>query len=144
MILQTLPEDILMQVAQHPTTKEVWEAIKVRHLGVDLVQKARLQTLRSELEKLKMKENETVSAFSGKLGSIKAKFKSFGSNLKDKIIVRKLLNSVPKKFLPIVASIEQHLEIDKMPFEEAVGRIIALKNALKVKMNQKTITKESF
>ncbi|XP_076931774.1 uncharacterized protein LOC143597041 [Bidens hawaiensis] len=131
MILQTLPEDILMQVAQHPTTKEVWDAIKVRHLGADLVQKARLQTFRSELEKLKMKENETVSDFSGKLGSIRAKFKSFGSNLKDKIIVRKLLNSLPKKFLPIVASIEQYLEIDKMPFEEAVGRIIAFEERLK-------------
>ncbi|XP_076920628.1 uncharacterized protein LOC143581823 [Bidens hawaiensis] len=108
MILQTMPEDILMQVAQHPTTKEVWEAIKVRHLGADLVQKARLQTLRGELDKLKMKENEI-----------------------DKIIVRKLLNSVPKKFLPIVASIEQHLEIDKIPFEEAVGRIIAFEERLK-------------
>ncbi|XP_076905061.1 uncharacterized protein LOC143560703 [Bidens hawaiensis] len=133
MILQTLPEDILMQVAQHPTAKEVWDAIKVRHLGADLVQKARLQTLRSELETLKMKENETVSDFSEKLGSIRAKFKSFGSNLKDKILVRKLLNLVPKKFLPIVASIEQYLEIDKMPFEEAVGRIIAFEERLKSK-----------
>ncbi|XP_076894306.1 uncharacterized protein LOC143546537 [Bidens hawaiensis] len=131
MILQTLPEYILMQVAQHPTTKEVWDAIKVQHLGADLVQKARLQTLRSELKKLKMKENETVSDFSGKLGSIRSKFKSFGSNLKDKIIVRKLLNSLPKKFLPIVASIEQYLEIDKMPFEEVVGRIIAFEERLK-------------
>ncbi|XP_076934914.1 uncharacterized protein LOC143601371 [Bidens hawaiensis] len=74
MVLQTLPEDILMQVAQHPTTKKVWDTIKVRHLGADLVQKARLQTLRSKLEKLKMEENETVSDFSGKLGSIRAKF----------------------------------------------------------------------
>ncbi|XP_076959890.1 uncharacterized protein LOC143636098 [Bidens hawaiensis] len=126
MILQTLPDDILMQV-------EVWDAIKVRHLGADLVQKARLQTLRSELETLKMKENETVSDFSGKLGSIRAKLKSFGYNLKDKILIRKLLNSVPKKFLPIVASIEQYLGIDKMPFEEAVGRIIAFEERLKSK-----------
>ncbi|GJY31289.1 hypothetical protein Tco_0414784 [Tanacetum coccineum] len=41
MIFQTLPEDVLMQVAQCPTTKEVWDSIKVLFIGVDLVQKAR-------------------------------------------------------------------------------------------------------
>ncbi|GJT24336.1 zinc finger, CCHC-type containing protein [Tanacetum coccineum] len=75
MILTTLPEDILMQVAQYETAKEVWESIKVRYIGEDRVQKARLQTLRSELETLKMKNNESVSDFAEKLGSIRGKFK---------------------------------------------------------------------
>ncbi|PWA57754.1 zinc finger, CCHC-type [Artemisia annua] len=131
MIFQTLPGDILMQVAQYENAKEVWDAIEVLYLGADLVQKARLQTLRSELETLKMKENETISDFSGRLGSIRARFKNLGSTLKDKTIVRKLLNSVPKKFLPIVATIEQYSEIDTMPFEEAVGRITAYEERIK-------------
>lgn len=131
MIFQTLPQDVLMQVAQYSTAKEVWESIKVKYLGADLVQKARLQTLRSELETLRMKPDEKVSDFGGKLSSIKAKFKSLGGNLKDKVLVRKLLNSVPKKFLPIVASIEQYQEIDTMPFEEAIGRITAFEERLK-------------
>ncbi|GKC83103.1 zinc finger, CCHC-type containing protein [Tanacetum coccineum] len=37
MILTTLPEDILMQVAQYETAKEVWESIKVRYIGEDRV-----------------------------------------------------------------------------------------------------------
>nr|GEY52005.1 zinc finger, CCHC-type [Tanacetum cinerariifolium] len=129
-IFQTLPQDMLMQVAQYTTAKEVWNSIKVKHLGADLVQKARLQTLRSELETLKMKPHESTSEFAGKLSSIQAKFKSLGGILKDKVIVRKLLNSVPKKFLPIVASIEQYQEIDTMQFEEAVGRITAFEERL--------------
>jgi hypothetical protein len=131
MIFQTIPQDILMQVAQYETAKEVWDSVKVRYLGADLVQKAQLQTLRSELETLKMKENERVQDFSGNLGSIKAKFASLGTTLEDKIIVRKLLNSVPKKFLPIVATIEQYSEIDTMPFEEAVGRITSYEERIK-------------
>ena len=87
--------------------------------------------LRSELETLKMKPDESVSEFAGKLSSIQAKFKSIGGALKDKVLVRKLLNSVPKKFLPIVASIEQYQEIDTMQFEEAVGRITAFEERLK-------------
>nr|GEU29726.1 zinc finger, CCHC-type [Tanacetum cinerariifolium] len=65
MIFQTLPQDMLMQVAQYNTTKEVWNSIKVKHLGADLVHKARLQTLRSELETLKMKPNESANEFAG-------------------------------------------------------------------------------
>nr|GEZ11178.1 zinc finger, CCHC-type [Tanacetum cinerariifolium] len=105
MIFQTLPQDMLMQVAQYITAKEVWNSIKTKHIGADLVQKARLQTLRNELETLKMKPNESANEFAGKL--------------------------IPKKFLPIVASIEQYQEIDTMQFEEVVGRITAFKERLK-------------
>ncbi|GJZ91148.1 hypothetical protein Tco_0663075, partial [Tanacetum coccineum] len=129
--LPTLPQDVLMQVAQYSTAKEVWDSIKVKHLGADLVQKARLQTLRSELETLKIKPNEKVSDFGGKLSSIMAKFKGLGETLEDKVLVRKLLNSVPKKFLLIVATIEQYQDLDEMSFEEAVGRLTAYEERIK-------------
>nr|GEY81211.1 zinc finger, CCHC-type [Tanacetum cinerariifolium] len=83
-IFQTLPHDILMQVAQYSTAKEVWDSIKVKNLGADLVQKAQLQTLRSELETLRIKPNEKVIDFGGKLSSIMAKFKGLGETLEDK------------------------------------------------------------
>ena len=130
-IFQTLSQDVLMQVAQYSTSKEVWDSIKVKYLGANLVQKARLQTLRSELETSRMKANEKVSDFGGKLSGIKAKFKSLGETLEDKVLVRKLLNSIPKKFLPIVATIEQCQDLDKMTFEEAIGRLTAFEERLK-------------
>nr|GEV72465.1 E3 ubiquitin-protein ligase RGLG2-like [Tanacetum cinerariifolium] len=111
MIFQTLPQDMLMQVAQYTTANEVWNSIKGKHLGADLVQKARLQTLRSELETLKMKPHESTNEFAGKLSSIQVKFKSLGGTLKDKVLVRKLLNSVPKKFLPIIREIVPQLTL---------------------------------
>nr|GEU68287.1 zinc finger, CCHC-type [Tanacetum cinerariifolium] len=120
-----------MHVAQYSTTKEVWDSIKVLFIGVDLVEKARSQTLRSELESLKMKESETISVFASKLSSIRAKFRNLGTTLESKIIVRKLLNSVPKKFLPIVATIEQYQDLDEMSFEEAVGRLTAFEERIK-------------
>ncbi|KAC9560171.1 hypothetical protein E3N88_45630 [Mikania micrantha] len=106
---------------------------------INATKKARLQTLRSELETMKMKPNETASDFAGKLSSIKAKFKSLGGTLKGKVLVRKLLNSVTKKFSLIVASIEQYQEIYKMSFQEAVGK--HLKNASKAKMNPRQTIK---
>ncbi|KAK1410674.1 hypothetical protein QVD17_37213 [Tagetes erecta] len=66
-VLQTLPEEVLIQVAKYKDAKDVWEALRVRYLGADRVQKARLQMLRTELAALKMKESETIDEFSGKL-----------------------------------------------------------------------------
>ncbi|GKB51044.1 hypothetical protein Tco_0901797 [Tanacetum coccineum] len=78
-----------------------------------------------------MKESETISGFASKLSSIRAKFRNLGTTLESKIIVRKLLNSVPKKFLPIVATIEQYQDLDEMSFEEAVGRLTAFEERIK-------------
>ena len=47
-LFQAIPEDMVMQVASHPTAKEIWEALKTRFIGIDRVQKARLQSLRTE------------------------------------------------------------------------------------------------
>ncbi|KAJ0920790.1 hypothetical protein HanRHA438_Chr05g0245181 [Helianthus annuus] len=129
--LSNVVERYSKQVAQYESAKKVWDAIKVRYLGADMVQKARLQTLKSELKALKMGENEKISSLASKLGGIKSKFKSLGTTIKDKKIVRKLLIFVPKKFLPIVASIQQYSEIDKMTFEEVVGRITSFEERLK-------------
>nr|KAJ0220637.1 hypothetical protein LSAT_V11C200078270 [Lactuca sativa] len=63
--------------------------------------------------------------------AIVEKFKSFGSSLDEEVIVRKFLNFVPKKYLPIVASIEQYSDLESMPLKEAVGRIKAYEDILK-------------
>ncbi|GJX40280.1 zinc finger, CCHC-type containing protein [Tanacetum coccineum] len=60
-----------------------------------------------------------------------AKFKGLGETLEDKVLVRKLLNSAPKKFLPIVATIEQYQDLDEMSFEEAIGRLTAYEERIK-------------
>nr|GEZ73945.1 zinc finger, CCHC-type [Tanacetum cinerariifolium] len=60
-----------------------------------------------------------------------ANFRNLGNTLESKIIVRKLLNSVPKNFLPIVATIEQYQDLDEMSFEEAVGRLTAFEERIK-------------
>ncbi|KAD4384837.1 hypothetical protein E3N88_25005 [Mikania micrantha] len=129
-IFQTLPEDILLQVAKHRDVKDVWESIQVRYLGANRVQKARLQTLRSELEILKMKENETINEFPGTISAVMAKFKSLGARLEEEVIVRKFLNSMPNKYLPIVAPIEQYSDLEVMSFEEVVGRLKAYEERL--------------
>jgi len=102
-IFQAVPEDVLLQVSKKRTAKEIWEALKVRYLGATRVQKARLHTLKSDFEALRMKDGETIDEFSGKLSGMVSKYSSLGATLEDNILVRKLLDSVPDKYLQLVA-----------------------------------------
>ncbi|KAG7565310.1 Integrase catalytic core [Arabidopsis suecica] len=73
LLFQSISEAMILQVGEHETAKEVWEAIKTRNLGADRVKEARLQTLMAEFDRLKMKETETIDEFAGKLSEIATK-----------------------------------------------------------------------
>ncbi|XP_042423046.1 uncharacterized protein LOC122010594 [Zingiber officinale] len=124
-ILQCVPEDILLHIAKKKTAKEVWDSLKTRYLGSDRVKKAHVQTLKSEIDALRMKETDTIDEFADKLSAMSNKFSVLGATLEDSSLVKKLLDSVPDKFFPIVADIEQFHDLETIPFEETIGRLKA-------------------
>lgn len=80
-IFKAIPEDVLLQIAKKKkTAKELWESLKTRYLGVDKVQKARVQTLKSEFEALSMKDSESIDEFAGKLSGLAGKFSALRYN----------------------------------------------------------------
>lgn len=91
----------------------------------------RLATLKRELESLRMKEGETVDDFATKLSGLASKARSLGYELEEVDLVKRLLDSMPKSFLQIVASIEQCFELDSMLFDEVVGRLKAYEKRIK-------------
>ncbi|GKD77183.1 zinc finger, CCHC-type containing protein [Tanacetum coccineum] len=96
-LYKALPEDQLLQITKHKTTKTIWDALKTRHIGEERIQQARLQTLKSEFEMLHMKEDETINTFTAKLTTIVNKAASLGHTMEDETLVRKLLNAVPDR-----------------------------------------------
>nr|GEZ47145.1 zinc finger, CCHC-type [Tanacetum cinerariifolium] len=54
MLYQAIPENLVLQIASLTSAKEIWEALKVRHVGIERVKEARVQTIESEFESLKM------------------------------------------------------------------------------------------
>nr|GEX47481.1 zinc finger, CCHC-type [Tanacetum cinerariifolium] len=80
---------------------------------------------------LHMKEDETIDTFTGKLTTLVNKAASLGHTIEDSVVVRKLLNAVPEKFLQIVASIEQYSDLDEMSVEEAIGRLKTFEERIK-------------
>ncbi|GJQ93895.1 hypothetical protein Tco_0005034 [Tanacetum coccineum] len=80
-----------------------------------------------------MKEDEAIDTFTAKLTTLVNKAASLGQTIEDSIVVQKLLNVVPDKFLQIVASIEQYSDLDEISVEEAIGRLKTFKERIKVK-----------
>ncbi|KAJ9566346.1 LOW QUALITY PROTEIN: hypothetical protein OSB04_002312 [Centaurea solstitialis] len=124
-IFQAIPEDLILQVGTMKTAKEIWEAIKSRNLGADRVREARLQSLIAKFDNLKMKETGTIDEYASQLSGIASKSASLGETLDEKKLVKKFLTSLPRRFIHIVASIEQILDLKTVGFEDVVGRLKA-------------------
>ncbi|KAG7564160.1 Integrase catalytic core [Arabidopsis suecica] len=124
LLFQSIPEALTLQVGKLNTAKKVWESIKSKHLGAERVKEARLQTLMAEFDRLKMKDNETIDDFADKLSEISSKSASLGETIEESKLVKKFLKSLPRKrYIHIVASLEQVLDLKKTSFEEITGRL---------------------
>ncbi|XP_078429804.1 uncharacterized protein LOC144701878 [Wolffia australiana] len=124
-LLQALPEDILMQVAQKRTSKEIWEALSTRFVGADRVKNARLRALKSDFDAMRMIDGESLDDYAGRLSTMSVRYTNVGGTLDDTALVKKLLDTVPDRYLPVIAGIEQFCDIDMMLFEEALSRLKA-------------------
>ncbi|XP_024004144.1 uncharacterized protein LOC112081598 [Eutrema salsugineum] len=139
LIFQSVPETFILQVGKLDTAKKVWDAIKSRHVGAERVREARLQTLMAEFDKLKMKDTETIDDFSGKLSEICSRSAALGTTIEEPKIVKKFLKSLPrKKYIHMVASLEQVLDLNTTSFENIVGRLKAYEERIREEEEEET------
>ncbi|GKC63041.1 zinc finger, CCHC-type containing protein [Tanacetum coccineum] len=147
--LQTLKSEFEMLHMKEDETIDTFTAKlttivnKTASLG-HTMEDERLQTLKSEFEMLYMKEDETIDTFTAKLTTIVNKADSLGHTMEDETLVRKLLNAVPDRYLQIVASIEQYLDLDEMSVDEAIGRLKTFEERLKSKKEILVNSQESL
>ena len=126
LLFQSIPENLTLQVGELETAKQVWEAIKTRHVGAERVKEARLQTLITEFEQLTMKDSESIDDFGRKLSELASKSAALGATIEETKLVKKFLMSLPrKKYIHIVASLEQVLDLNTTSFKDILGRLKA-------------------
>ncbi|GJV33971.1 zinc finger, CCHC-type containing protein [Tanacetum coccineum] len=108
-LYQALTEDVILQVASCKTAKELWESLKKRH------------------------DYDTVMHFRLKLNGYATKAKELGKTLDESLLVRKLLDSTPDRFIQIVASIEQISDLDDITLDEITGKLKAFEERIKLR-----------
>ncbi|XP_062208785.1 uncharacterized protein LOC133910292 [Phragmites australis] len=114
-----------------------WEAVEpVASATVDekKYKKARLDLFQALPEDLLMQvarkktakeEGESPDQYVGRLNSMSVRYVNLGETLDDAALVKKLFDTMPDRFLSVITEIEQFYDLDKKPFEEAVGRLKA-------------------
>jgi hypothetical protein len=101
----------------------VWDTLKEMHVGEERVKKARVQTLKRELDGMYMGESEKINEFCLKGTTTVNEIYFLSMKEEEIIIVEKLLHSVPDKLLPIVSTIEQWVNLTVMSVVEVIERL---------------------
>nr|GEW12290.1 uncharacterized protein [Tanacetum cinerariifolium] len=96
LLFQSIPEDLVLQIRNLKTRKEMWGAIKTCNLGANRVKEAMLQTLITDFENLKMSDNDTIDAYAAKLSCIASKSATLGEVMSELKLVKKFLVTPPK------------------------------------------------
>jgi hypothetical protein len=124
-ISQSVPDSVMMAIAEYDTAREAWGAIRRMRVGEDRVKKARVKQLKRKLDRMEMEDGESVSVFAQKLTTLVAEIRSLGQEIKDEAVIEILFGAVPDRFADIVNTIEQWGDLTTMTVEEAVGRLAA-------------------
>nr|GEW83539.1 hypothetical protein [Tanacetum cinerariifolium] len=131
LLFQSIPEDLDLQIRNLKTGKEMWEAIKTHNLGADRVKEARLQILITEFENMNMLDNGTIDEYAAKLSGIASKSSVLGEIMSKHKLVKKFLTSLSRRFIHIVAALDQLLDLKTTGFEDVVGRLKANEERVK-------------
>lgn len=125
---QSLPDAMVMAIAEDETAAQAWEAIRQMRVGEDRVKKSRVKQLKRQLDRLQMDEGETISAFGQKLMTLVAEIRNLGEKISDESVIEVLFNVVPERFADVVNTIEQWGDLSTMPVSEALGRLSSFEN----------------
>src|SRR3954470_7911599 len=69
-LFRAVDESGFEKIAGATTSKQAWDTLEKVYKGADRVKQVRLQTLRGELERMKIKESETVSEYITRLQTV--------------------------------------------------------------------------
>ncbi|XP_013639745.1 PREDICTED: uncharacterized protein LOC106345014 [Brassica oleracea var. oleracea] len=95
----------------------------------------------ADFDKLKMKEEDSIDTFIGKLTEISSKSASLGEIIEEPKLVKKFLKSLPrKKYIHMVASLEQVLDLNlnTTSFEDIIGRLKAYEERISEEEEEQT------
>src|ERR1700733_7349736 len=106
-LLGCISQTEFMKVMHYKSAKEIWEKIVTSYEGDEQVKRAKLQTLRIQYETLKMYNDESVANYFLRVDEVVNCMKKLGEEIKEAIVVEKVLRSLSPKFESKVSTIEE-------------------------------------
>eukprot|EP00253_Pinus_taeda_P008555 PITA_08555 len=124
-LLECLSQTEFMKVMRYKSAKEIWDKIVLSYEGDEQVKRAKLQTLRIQYENLRMYNDESVAKYFLRVDEIVNCMKNLGEEIKEAIVVEKILRSLSPKFESKVSAIEEKKNLRILTMSELHGILTA-------------------
>jgi hypothetical protein len=119
-LLHTVPEEMHAGLAHKESAAYAWEAIL---MGGNRIKEATTDKLRHNFEDLQFKAGECVEDFSLHASMLANQLRALGNKISVKVVIKKILRSVPKHLEYVAISIETLLDLNSMSIEEATDHL---------------------
>jgi hypothetical protein len=119
--LNGLGESVFTKVAHCKSAKDIWDKIQNIYEGDSKVKAAKLQTYKGQFEQLKMKEDENIPAYFLRVDETVNAIIGLGEEIKEYVIVQKVLISLPMIFDPKISALEERADLNSISMDELHG-----------------------
>jgi hypothetical protein len=99
------------------STKEIWDKLQNIYEGDSKFKAAKLQNYRGQFQQLKMKEDENIVAYFLRVDEIVNAIIGLGEEIKESVIVQKVLRSLPMRFDPKISTLEERADLDSISMD---------------------------
>eukprot|EP00253_Pinus_taeda_P015448 PITA_15448 len=124
-LLGCISQSEFMKVMHYKSAKEIWDKIVTSYEGDEQVKRAKLQTLRIQYEALKMYNDESVANYFLRVDEVVNCMKNLGEEIKEAIVVEKVLRSLSPKFESKVSAIEEKENLRILTMSQLHGILTA-------------------
>nr|GEZ09314.1 hypothetical protein [Tanacetum cinerariifolium] len=127
LLFQLVDDSGFEKIAEATTSKEAWETFKKVYKGADRVKQVQLQTLRGELEAMKMKETKGVSDYITRVQTMVNQLNRNNETLTDSKVVENILRSLIEKFENVVCAIKESKNLEDMTIDDLAEEAMYVK-----------------
>ncbi|XP_068461613.1 uncharacterized protein [Phaseolus vulgaris] len=139
MLFRAVDESGFEKISNATTSKEAWDILKKVFKGADRVKQVHLQTLRGELESMKMMESESVSDYITRVQTVVNQLNRNDETLTDARHVEKILRTLTDNSESIVCVIEESKDLTTLTVDELAGSLEAHEQKKKEKDEEETL-----
>jgi hypothetical protein len=120
-LLNGLGESIFTKFLHCKSAKEIWDTLQNIYEGDSKVKVIKLQTYRVQVEQLNMKEDENIAAYFLRVDEIVNAIFGLGEEIKEYVIVQKVLRSLPMRFDLKISTLEKRVDLNSISMDELHG-----------------------
>jgi hypothetical protein len=117
-LLNGLGETVFTKVSHCKSAKDIWDKFQNIYEGDSKVKATKLQTYKGQFEQLKMKEDENIAAYFLRVDEIVNVIMGLGEEIKEYVIVQKVLRSLSMRFDPKISTLEERADLNSISMDE--------------------------